>query len=157
MCVLSGVRLFLRPHGLQPTRHLCPWDYPGKNTGVFCHFSSRQSSLSRDRTHVSCGSCFGRRILSPLSHLGSPKIMYRLGLNNRGWYTNVPNVTDSRCPAPNVPYLFCHHSNLTILLSKTVEYFYLTLCTRNSRLYFWQQYLPRPEIHCTLVLLVSRK
>ena len=27
----------LRPHGLQPTRLLCPWDSPGKNTGVDCH------------------------------------------------------------------------------------------------------------------------
>ena len=27
-----------RPHGLQPTRPLCPWDSPGKNTGVGCHF-----------------------------------------------------------------------------------------------------------------------
>ena len=28
----------LQPHGLQPARLLCPWDYPGKNTGVGCHF-----------------------------------------------------------------------------------------------------------------------
>jgi len=28
----------LRPHGLQPTRPLCPWDSPGKNNGVGCHF-----------------------------------------------------------------------------------------------------------------------
>ena len=28
----------LRPHGLQPTRLLRPWDSPGKNTGVGCHF-----------------------------------------------------------------------------------------------------------------------
>ena len=27
---------FLRPHGLQPTRLLCPWDFPGKSTGVGC-------------------------------------------------------------------------------------------------------------------------
>ena len=26
-----------RPHGLQPTRLLCPWDFPGKSTGVGCH------------------------------------------------------------------------------------------------------------------------
>ena len=25
-------------HGLWPTRLLCPWDSPGKNTGVGCHF-----------------------------------------------------------------------------------------------------------------------
>ena len=28
----------LRPHGLEPTRLLCPWDYPCKNTGVLDHF-----------------------------------------------------------------------------------------------------------------------
>ena len=26
----------LQPHGLQPTRFLCPWDFPGKSTGVGC-------------------------------------------------------------------------------------------------------------------------
>ena len=26
-----------RPHGLQPTRLLHPWDFPGKSTGVGCH------------------------------------------------------------------------------------------------------------------------
>jgi len=25
------------PHGLQPSRLLCPWDFPGKSTGVWCH------------------------------------------------------------------------------------------------------------------------
>ena len=25
-------------HGLYPARLLCPWDSPGKNTGVGCHF-----------------------------------------------------------------------------------------------------------------------
>ena len=28
----------VRPHRRQPTRFLCPWDSPGKNTGVGCHF-----------------------------------------------------------------------------------------------------------------------
>ena len=28
----------LRPHGLQPPRLLHPWDFPGKSTGVGCHF-----------------------------------------------------------------------------------------------------------------------
>ena len=28
---------FLQPHRLQPTRLLCPWDFPGKNTGMNCH------------------------------------------------------------------------------------------------------------------------
>ena len=28
----------VRPHRRQPTRVHCPWDSPGKNTGVGCHF-----------------------------------------------------------------------------------------------------------------------
>ena len=28
----------VRPHKRQPTRLPCPWDSPGKNTGVGCHF-----------------------------------------------------------------------------------------------------------------------
>ena len=28
----------VQPHRQQPTRFLCPWDSPGKNTGVGCHF-----------------------------------------------------------------------------------------------------------------------
>ena len=29
----------LRPYGLQyASLLLCPWDFPGKNTGVGCHF-----------------------------------------------------------------------------------------------------------------------
>ena len=27
----------MRPHRQQPTRFRCPWDSPGKNTGVGCH------------------------------------------------------------------------------------------------------------------------
>ena len=33
---LSHVQLFAT-HGLQPTRLLCPWNSPGKNTAVACH------------------------------------------------------------------------------------------------------------------------
>ena len=36
--VASVVSDSVRPHGLQPTRLLRPWDSPGKNTGVGCHF-----------------------------------------------------------------------------------------------------------------------
>ena len=27
----------LQPQGLQPASRLCPWDFPGKNTGVGSH------------------------------------------------------------------------------------------------------------------------
>ena len=33
-----------RPHGLQPSRLLYPWDFPGKSIGVGCHCLLRDSS-----------------------------------------------------------------------------------------------------------------
>ena len=36
--VASVVSDSVRPHRRQPTRLPCPWDSPGKNTGVGCHF-----------------------------------------------------------------------------------------------------------------------
>ena len=35
-----------RPHGLQPTRLLRPWDFPGKSTGVGCHCLLRYDVLA---------------------------------------------------------------------------------------------------------------
>ena len=36
-------RQTLWPQGPQPARLLCPWDFPGKNTGVGCHFLLQRS------------------------------------------------------------------------------------------------------------------
>ena len=36
-CIASVVSDSVRPHRRQPTRLLCPWDSPGKDTGVGCH------------------------------------------------------------------------------------------------------------------------
>ena len=41
-------------------RHLCPWYYLGKNTGVGCHFLLQGIFLVRDQT---CIFCIGRQIL----------------------------------------------------------------------------------------------
>ena len=36
----------VRPHRRQPTRLPCPWDSPGKNTGVGCHFLLQCNKLT---------------------------------------------------------------------------------------------------------------
>ena len=36
-CTCSVMADSLQPHGLQPSRLLCPWNFLGKNTGVWCH------------------------------------------------------------------------------------------------------------------------
>ena len=50
--VASVMSNSVRPHRRQPTRLPCPWDSPGKNTGVGCHFLLQYvkvKSLSRVR------------------------------------------------------------------------------------------------------------
>ena len=37
-CFQSLSCISLRPHGLQSTRLLCPWNFPGKNTRAACCF-----------------------------------------------------------------------------------------------------------------------
>ena len=40
VCIIQSTSVMsnsLQPYELQPARLLCPWDSPGKNTGVGCH------------------------------------------------------------------------------------------------------------------------
>ena len=39
----------VRPHRWKPTRLLCPWDSPGKNTGVGCHFLLQRMNVKSER------------------------------------------------------------------------------------------------------------
>ena len=63
----------MQAHGLWPTRFLCPWYFPGKNTRVGCHSYSRGGSRPRDRTrilHLLCPP-------SPAAHPGAPRRQLR--------------------------------------------------------------------------------
>ena len=47
-CLVSKPCLTLcNPVALQPTRLLCPWDSPGKRTGVGCHFLLQENFLTQ--------------------------------------------------------------------------------------------------------------
>ena len=58
-------------HGLQPARLLCPWDFPGKNAGVGCHFLIQGIFLTWGSNLHLLHLLPCRQILYPLSHLGS--------------------------------------------------------------------------------------
>ena len=45
----------LWPYEQEPTRLLCPWDSPGKNTGVGCHFHLQPQSTVRFQLHHQSG------------------------------------------------------------------------------------------------------
>ena len=65
--LLSCVQL-LRPHGLKPARLLCPWDSPGKNIGVGCHFLLQEIFPTQESNP---GLPHYRQTLYHLSHQGS--------------------------------------------------------------------------------------
>ena len=61
---LSRIQLFA-PHGLQPTRLLCRWDFPGKSTGVGCHrllphphyWETKIRAMNHYRAECGCSRC----------------------------------------------------------------------------------------------------
>ena len=58
-------------HGLQPARLLCPWNCPGKNTGVGCH-ALLQGIFPTQVSKPCLPHC--RQILYHLSYPGSPEL-----------------------------------------------------------------------------------
>ena len=62
----------LRTMGLLPTRLLCPWDSPGKNTGVGCRALLQVIFLTQESNPYLWYLLHCKQILYPLSHLGSP-------------------------------------------------------------------------------------
>ena len=66
--------------GLKPARLLCSWSFPGKDTGVGCHFLFEGIFLSQGPNlcllHWQVSSL-------PLSHLGSPHLEKHNNSNNK--------------------------------------------------------------------------
>ena len=56
-----------QPHGLEPSRLLCPWNSPGKNPGVDCHFLLQGIFLTQGSN---LGLLCCRHVLYHLSHQG---------------------------------------------------------------------------------------
>ena len=67
--VISVVSNSLQPLGLQSTRLLCPWDFPGKNPGVGCHFLLWRIFLTQGSNLRLVG---WQADSLPLSHQGRP-------------------------------------------------------------------------------------
>ena len=72
----------LWPHGLQPTRLLCPSDFPGKSTGVGCHCLLRQRMRWLD---------------SIIDSMDTDLSKFRETVEDSGaWYAAIHGVTKSR-------------------------------------------------------------
>ena len=77
-------------------RLLCPWDFPGKDIGVSCHFLLPENlpNPGIEPTSVCCVSCIGWQFLyhwAPWEALSHPCMIWCLTIN-----TGFPFIT-SRC------------------------------------------------------------
>ena len=71
-CAQSLMSDSLQPHGLKPTRLLCPWDSPGKSTGMGYHALLQGIFPTQG---LNPGLPHHRWILYRLSNKGSPRIL----------------------------------------------------------------------------------
>ena len=75
VCTLSRFWLFATP-GLQSARLPCPWNFPGKNTGVYCHFPLQGMFLPQRWNPCLLGLLHWQVDSLPLSHLGNHHYYY---------------------------------------------------------------------------------
>ena len=73
----------LRPYGLQCARLLCPWDSPGKNTGVGCYFLLQG---------IEPGSLALQADSLPTELLGKPKSWFKKQKQNKGTITKKVKI-----------------------------------------------------------------
>ena len=87
-CIASVVSDSVRPPRWQPTRLLRPWDSPGKNTGVGCHFLLQCMKVkSESEVAQSCPTLSDPMDCSPL---GSPS----MGFSRQEYWSGLPLQTE---------------------------------------------------------------
>ena len=95
VCAHSVLSSSLQPHRPQPTRLLCPWDFPGKNTGAGCHFLLQGIFLTRGSNPSLWSFLHWEADSLPLHHLENKSDNLRLNrLISRK--TNQPNSQKER-------------------------------------------------------------
>ena len=79
LCVVQSVShvwVFLQPYGLQPARFPCPWNFPGKNTGVGFYFLLQGTFLAQEWNQ-----CLLHWQADPLSqNQGSPSSLLNISI-----------------------------------------------------------------------------
>ena len=84
----------VRPHRRQPTRLLCPWDSPGKNTGVGCYFL-----LQCRKVKV--------KSLSPVQLFVTPwtvahQALLSIGFSRQEYWSRLPFPSPGHLPSPGI-------------------------------------------------------
>ena len=124
------------PRRWQPTRLHCPWDSPGKNTGVGCHFLLQcikvesESEVAQSRPHgpqptrLVCPWDFPGKSTGVGCHCLLPSWLEDLGIkeiqSNNQWWNRHRITTIETHVHKRRKYEVCkHHSSIEILKSST--------------------------------------
>ena len=95
--VASVVPDSVQPHRRQPTRLLCPWDSPGKNTGVGCHF------LLQVSLYIACSICKQRMLLPSSHHIAASQRVIPEGDSRLRRQRGLPSAKPSQhSPQPHI-------------------------------------------------------
>ena len=113
LCVSRSVVLdSLQPHGLQPARLFCPWDSPGKKTGVYSH-SFLQGIFLTPGSNPSL--LHYRQILYHLSHQESPQVTMNIHQKKKKKDTSSYAKKKKRCKVVIFLWQIVETSNLRFI------------------------------------------
>ena len=96
-----------RSHGLQPTRLLHPWDFPGKSTGVGCH------CLLRLKHAIPCFSS-GKTVASDIGIIGRSPVF-------RGDPDHLAQYTHCSRPRDSSGFMAASHLSMTEQLRRKIS------------------------------------
>ena len=104
----------VRPHRRQPTRLPCPWDSPGKSTGVGCHFLLQCMKVkSESEIAQSCPTLSDPMDCSLPGSSVHGVFQARVLENPRdrgAWWATVHGVTESRTQLSDFTFTFHFHA-----------------------------------------------
>ena len=138
----------LRPHGLQPTRLLQPWDFPGKSTGVGCHCLLRKPQLVPHYLEPKISGDLWSGIHSGTAG-SSPRVLgYKASSSSPVWNVILTCEDHSATsPADGIPLasfslrVSRHGSNCHLLCEKNIQ----TTCSISRGILQWQEQNLLPE------------
>ena len=133
---------------------LCPWDSPGKNTGVGSHFLLQGIFPYRDQIHISCVSCIAGRFFTHWA-IGKDlcwKVLYAFSYRKSWKWLSTHKYTHTRIFI-SVLHIYSVDQKLSVrtLCMLQLECFYSCLCSHYSK---WiGSFIFFPQNACHFVIL----
>ena len=113
VCVCSAASVVsdsLRPHG-PPSRLLCPWNSPGKNTGASCHSLLQGIFPTQDGSRISCTPTLAGRLFTTVPPGKSIEGRGGMNLDHGGMRMTLTSFTKSSLfPKAKFLGLLFHHA-----------------------------------------------